>query len=253
MNNIFIRNSRNSSLRNNSTLKNSKNYCFKHGHQRAGDSNQTPSHPSSFIPILYLPFDPSFYSSHHLFPKEGKNKGRKMLQDRPLKEDLRGKKTEEGEIKKGNDEKSQTQFSVCYNHLKSFSDWFCLASHSWEVENVVCIPWLLLCGSVLGSEKGTGSNWENNSETSDDRTITAVLNTLNNLVNGDTEEVCILNIVTYVYKPLERTLLTCLSAFMRVQMAKHFLCVGEFIKFIGLTHHFFKDQMSTELETNFHG
>lgn len=92
----------------------------------------------------------------------------------------------------------------------------------------------------MGSEKGTGSNWENNSETSDDRTITAVLNTLNNLVNGDTEEVCILNIVTYVYKPLERTLLTCLSAFMRVQMAKHFLCVGEFIKFIGLTHHFLK-------------
>ncbi len=71
------------------------------------------------------------------------------------------------------------------------------------------------------------------------RTITAVLNTLNSLVNGDTEEVCILNIVTYVYKPLERTLLTCLSAFMGVQMAKHFLCVGEFIKFIGLTHHFF--------------
>jgi len=157
-----------------------------------------------------------------------------MQQDRPLKEDL-GEENRGG----GNKKKSEMMRKVEHSFLYAPSE---------ELLRLVLLGQSLLrsgkCGlhsltfvvreCFLGSEKGTGSNWENNSQTSDDRTITAVLDTLNSLVNGDTQEVCILNIVTYVYKPLERTLLTCLSAFMRVQMAKHFLCVGEFIKFIGL-------------------
>ncbi|KAI7812477.1 hypothetical protein IRJ41_002516 [Triplophysa rosa] len=53
-----------------------------------------------------------------------------------------------------------------------------------EVENADRIPGLLLCGSAVASERGTGSNRENNGETSDDRTITAALNTLNILSMG---------------------------------------------------------------------